>query len=203
MFGRTCFYILAGYLAGSVLFARIFGRLFHKDVTEGTKDHNPGTANAFMQGGFFCGALTLVGDIGKGFLPVFFYVYLAQDNPGLWLAPVLAAPVVGHIFPIWFRFRGGKGIATSFGSLLGLFPVVTPVLSLAAVFIFFSVILRVSPHLYRTALTYLCTLALLVVGGAAKGVQLGFCIIAVAVWCRLFVSMEQKERPKVRLLWMR
>ena len=69
------FFLLIGYLSGSVLYARIFGYLFkHKDITQNTKDNNPGTANAFINGGFFCGICTLVCDLLKGFVPVFIYL---------------------------------------------------------------------------------------------------------------------------------
>ena len=65
-------YIWLGYLSGSVLYARIFSRLFQKEnMLEQSKDHNPGTANAFMYGGFWCGLLTLLFDLGKGFFPVY------------------------------------------------------------------------------------------------------------------------------------
>ena len=57
---RDLFYVSFGYLAGSILFAHVFGYLLgNKDVTEESRDHNPGTANAFVYGGFWCGVLTL------------------------------------------------------------------------------------------------------------------------------------------------
>ena len=56
MLFREIFFICFGYLLGSILFARLFGLLFaHKDITQNTADGNPGTANAFLQGGFLCG----------------------------------------------------------------------------------------------------------------------------------------------------
>ena len=71
---RTLCYVIIGYLSGSILYARVFEKLFHKEnMIEGSKDRNPGTANAFMRGGFWCGVLTLCCDMGKGFIPVFFY----------------------------------------------------------------------------------------------------------------------------------
>ena len=52
---RTLCYIIIGYLSGSILYARVFEKLFHKEnMIEGSKDRNPGTANAFMRGGFWC-----------------------------------------------------------------------------------------------------------------------------------------------------
>ena len=64
---RDILYILCGYLCGSVLFARVFGRLLgHCDVAAESDDNNPGAANAFKYGGFLCGLLTLVFDINSG-----------------------------------------------------------------------------------------------------------------------------------------
>ena len=114
---RTLFYLLAGYLSGSVLYAQIWGRLISgKDITEGTRDNNPGAANAFMEGGFLCGMLTLICDLAKGFFPVWLFLRQA-DYADFTLALVLAAPVFGHIFPLFHHFQGGKGIAVSFGCL--------------------------------------------------------------------------------------
>ena len=116
---ETIFYIGAGYLSGSILFAPVAARLFGKDeMIENSEDKNPGAFNAFHYGGFLCGLVALIGDILKGFIPVFLYF---QDNFGMiWLpaALVLAAPVLGHAFPVFAHFQGGKGIAVSFGCLL-------------------------------------------------------------------------------------
>lgn len=65
------FFAVSGYLLGSILFASIISKLFHKDIISKSPDKNYGTANAFRYGGVLCGALTLLCDMGKGFLPVF------------------------------------------------------------------------------------------------------------------------------------
>ena len=199
------FYILWGYCSGSILFARIFGWIIkRKDITEESRDGNPGTANAFQYGGFLCGVLTLGGDLMKGFLPVYCYLhYVGQptDAISLGLILVMATPVIGHIFPLYHHFRGGKGIAVTFGCLLGLAPILEPALLLAIVFLFFTLILRVSPHYYRTILTYLCTMLLMFTLPVAKGVPLGFLLITGAVLLRMWLSNEEKEKMKVHLLW--
>ena len=77
----TIGFILFGYFTGSLLFARYFSNLFcGKDVTVDTPDSNPGTYNAYTYGGFWCGALTLVCDLLKGFLPVFLYIRVSGDR---------------------------------------------------------------------------------------------------------------------------
>lgn len=69
------FFIIIGYLSGSILFAPLFGKLLRgRDVLTESSDGNPGAANAFKYGGFWCGVLTLCGDMAKGFLPMHFYL---------------------------------------------------------------------------------------------------------------------------------
>lgn len=215
-------FIIIGYFMGSFLFAPFFGYLIQKkDIISGTKDCNPGAANAFMQGGMLCGVLTLAGDIGKGFLPVFFCVRLenADTLHSLWyfeekmwggslrwicdlgLALVLLAPVVGHMFPIYRKFHGGKGIAVTFGSLLGFIPNLFPALTLAVFFLLFSLVIRITPHFYRTISTYLCTAAIFLVWGSTLGLKLGFLFITIMLCVRMHMSTEPREQCKVRLLW--
>lgn len=198
-------FIIFGYLSGSILYAGIFGHLLkHKDIIKESKDKNPGTANAFMQGGFLCGILTLVFDLLKGFLPVFLYMHshIAGKYSNLLFSLILAAPVWGHIFPVFFHFKGGKGIATTFGCLLGLFPYMEPVLVLAFCFLFFSLILRVTPHYDRTIFTYLISLLIMKFLNLKISVVMGFLLIAVGVFIRLYHSTEERDKRRVRLLWM-
>lgn len=202
---QTVGFMLWGYLSGSILYARIFARVFGKqNLFEQSRDKNPGTANAFIYGGFWCGLLTLICDIGKGFLPVFWFMRAAVHlRPGVFATSiVLASPVVGHVFPAFYRFRGGKGIAVTFGSLLGLFPVMKPAVILALFFIFFSLILRISPHFYRTLAAYFCSLLCLTFGNGQREALAGFAVITFVVFIRMLVSSEEKEKMKVRLLWM-
>lgn len=198
---RMLTYILAGYLSGSILFARLFGMLLKNSIiTDNGKDKNPGAANAFKYGGFLCGMLTLFFDMLKGFLPV--YMYLRMEPGGnIGLIFVLSAPVLGHNFSIFNKLHGGKGIAVSFGCLLGCFPDLTPALSLAVPFIFFSVILKVSPHYYRTFLSYISAFIIMIFLKQNPAVVIGFFIILGAVGIKLHTSTENKERMSVGFLW--
>lgn len=196
--------VLTGYLSGSVLYAPFFARLFGKErMLEKSKDQNPGTANAFMYGGFWCGVLTLVFDLLKGFLPVFLWMTHGFQTDAFTAALIIAAPVLGHIFPLFHHFRGGKGIATTFGCLLGLMPQWKPVILFAAFFIFYSTILRVSSHFHRTVITYICTLICMIRFINETEIWLGFLLITVAVLVRMLLSREEKSRLEVKLLWMR
>lgn len=197
-------FILAGYFIGSILFAPLFGRLLaKKDILAGSRDGNPGTANAYMQGGFWCGTMTLLCDLAKGFVPVFLYLRLEPfDTWELGTALVVAAPVLGHAFSAYDHFKGGKGIATTFGCLLGFFPDMLPALTLAFFFILFSLVIRITPHFYRTIITYLCTAVLLVFTKERLAVKTGFFIIAVIVGVRMHLSGEERKKCRVGLLWM-
>lgn len=107
----------------------------------------------------------------------------------------------GARFPATRSFKGGKGIATTFGCLLGLLPFWTPVLVLACIFIFYSTILRITPNLSRTRVTYF-TLPL---GMLLMEVPLWICFGTLCmtgmVLVRLHISTEEREKPAVHLLW--
>ena len=198
MFRDLCF-ILLGYLAGGVLFARIWGRVVaKKDITRDAPDQNPGTANAFINGGILCGLLTLVCDLLKGFVPVFLYL---RTGSGPALGFVMAAPVLGHVFPVFSHFRGGKGIATTFGCLLALLPTVRPLADMVLFFLFFSLILRMSPNYYRTIAAYVCTEVALLLFAHNTAIITGFSLICLGIGFRMFTSREEKNDLEVKLLW--
>jgi len=205
---ETIFYIIFGYLSGSVLYARVFTKLFQREgVLERSRDGNPGTANAFLYGGFGCGLLTLAGDLAKGFLPVYLFTHYGAVEYGTFRqvfmsALVLAAPVAGHAFPLFYGFRGGKGIAATFGSLLGLLPMWQPVAALAVFFLFFSIVLRVTPHYHRTLIAYLCSLVSILCLVEGTVIRTGFLLITLTVCGRMLASKEEREKVGVKLLWM-
>ncbi|MDO4483096.1 MAG: glycerol-3-phosphate acyltransferase [Clostridia bacterium] len=198
-------YIVFSYLCGSILFARVAMLLFGKQhILADSKDNNPGTANAFMHGGFFPGVFTLLGDLLKGFLPVHLLIQYGPAEPSfLMLTLVLAAPVLGHAFPVFFHLEGGKGIATTFGCLLGLLPFWQPLLCFAFSFILLSTVIRISPHFQRTAAAYLLAITLMLFFSQPMPVILGFMLIALVVSVRLLMSKEHREKTQVYLLWFK
>ncbi|MCD8118041.1 MAG: glycerol-3-phosphate acyltransferase [Lachnospiraceae bacterium] len=197
---RILYYILFGYLSGSVLYAPFFGRVIaHKDIAEGSRDQNPGTANAFLQGGTLCGFCTLFFELAKGFLPVFLFLK-AYPAPGLWVALVMAAPVVGHILPLFHRFQGGKAVAVSFGALLGLYPYLTPVMTLASLFILFSVVIVISPNYHRTFVTYMALAVVSVITVRNSFIRFGVQLICGCILVKLLTSEERREKGSVRII---
>lgn len=111
---------LAAYLAGSVSFAVVFSRLYRLPDPREYGSGNPGATNVLRSGRKSAALLTLLGDSAKGW----FAVYVA----GLWLGesaePAMAlaavAVILGHMYPVFHSFQGGKGVATALGILLAL-----------------------------------------------------------------------------------
>lgn len=110
---------VAGYLIGSVPTANALGKLWGVDLrSEGTR--NPGTRNALGTGGFALAAVVLLIELAKGILAVI--IGAQAGGEGGAVAGGLGA-VAGNVYNIWYRFSGGKGLATSAGALIGLWPV--------------------------------------------------------------------------------
>ncbi|MDR2067745.1 MAG: glycerol-3-phosphate 1-O-acyltransferase PlsY [Holosporaceae bacterium] len=107
------FYPLLAYLLGSIPFGVIFSNLFGKSNLRQTGSKNIGATNVLRTQGKLLGVLTFIMDFLKGFAACYF---LRVDDEILNLM-ITAAPVLGHIFPVWLKFRGGKGVATYFGIL--------------------------------------------------------------------------------------
>lgn len=128
----------AGYALGSIPFAFIVTKLFGLGDIRQVGSGNVGTTNVLRTGNKLATALTLIGDVGKGVVAVL----LAQQF-GEW--PAMAAALgafTGHIFPVWLKFKGGKGLATCAGILAALTPVVA--LCAACTWLATAVITRIS-----------------------------------------------------------
>ena len=189
---------LLGFILGSIHFAYLVPELIKKvDIREIPSDHNPGVANAFMYGGFFCGLISLILELAKGFVPVFIAQYFL-DIHSLLFVPVLVAPVLGHAFPFFQKEKGGKAITASFGVLLGLFPEFRPAVYLALFFIFFSLIVVVSPHSFRSVVTFGMFALSVFFTVKILSVQIGSFVIAAIVIYRHFIKY-QGEPLSVRI----
>lgn len=113
--------ILGGYLLGSVPSGLLVGRAFGVDVRR-FGSGNIGMANVLRAAGKPAAALTMLGDMLKGIIPVVAALLLTEN---VWVhAAVGLAAVVGHCWPVFLRFRGGKGVATGAGTSIALAPLV-------------------------------------------------------------------------------
>ncbi len=110
----TALTVLAAYCIGSVSFAIVVSRLMRLPDPRSYGSKNPGATNVLRTGRKAAAVLTLAGDAGKGWLAVWLATQLGGDVPAAGLAVFL-----GHLYPVFHRFQGGKGVATAAGVLFG------------------------------------------------------------------------------------
>jgi glycerol-3-phosphate acyltransferase PlsY len=162
-----------GYALGSIPFAYLVTRLFGLGDIRNVGSGNVGTTNVLRTGNKLAAALTLVGDVGKGIVAV-----LLAKEFGDW--PAMAAALgafVGHIFPVWLNFKGGKGVATYLGILAALnLPVA---LITAATWIMTALVARIS-SLSALVAAALSPLYMLLIGPAAFAI--GAAILAALIF---------------------
>lgn len=132
--------LAVSYLLGSLPFGYLLVRIFRKQDIRATGSGNIGATNVARSGARGLGVLTLVLDLAKGYAAVLLARHVRPGLPGvpsdLAVGAAMAA-VVGHVYPVWLRFRGGKGVATALGVFLALLPAVV----LPAVGVFALVVL--------------------------------------------------------------
>ena len=118
----TLVFTLAAYLMGSLSFAVIVSRLFGLPDPHSYGSGNPGATNVLRTGRKAAAALTLAGDTGKGVAAVLLAKLLAADYGvgAEGIALVALSVFLGHLYPLYFRFKGGKGVATALGILCAL-----------------------------------------------------------------------------------
>lgn len=114
--------IIAAYLLGSVCSAIIICKTMRLPDPRTGGSHNPGATNMFRLYGKKAATLTLVGDMLKGVIPMLIaHIICYPDTTPTWVvSSVGMATFLGHLYPIWFNFQGGKGVATALGVQLGL-----------------------------------------------------------------------------------
>ncbi len=110
--------VVLGYLCGSLASAVIVCRIMKLPDPRKQGSGNPGATNVLRLGGKKAAALTLAGDVLKGAIPVLL-AHLLSDSPVV-LASTAVAAIVGHMYPVFFQFKGGKGVATTFGAVAAL-----------------------------------------------------------------------------------
>lgn len=114
--------IAIGYLLGSIPFGLVVGFLFTGRDVRKAGSGKTGTTNVLRTAGKLAAGLVLVGDISKGVVPALIGRYIFDDS---WVAAAgAAAGIVGHVFPLFAGFHGGRGVAVAFGGVLGLTPLI-------------------------------------------------------------------------------
>jgi glycerol-3-phosphate acyltransferase PlsY len=173
--------VLLGYLLGSIPFSYLMGRAIGgKDVRrEGSG--NVGATNVFRVAGKKAGGLAAAGDILKSLLPVLL-ARLGGLEPG-WVAATGAAAILGHCYPVWLRFRGGKGV----NSALAVFTVI----SWPAVFVFAAVWLLLFKITRWVSVASMAATATLPLTLAATGGERAYVLLA--LWTAAFVVYRHRS----------
>ena len=121
--------VIVGYLLGAVPFGVIISKAMGLPDPRSVGSKNVGFTNVLRVSGKVPGILTLIGDMGKGWVMGFAAMHLLQDEWAILL--VALAPFLGHLFSPFLGFKGGKGVATALGSVLGVSPLIGLLLLLA------------------------------------------------------------------------
>ena len=180
-----------GYLAGSIPFGMIVARLFRLGDLRQIGSGNIGATNVLRTGNRPAAAATLLLDAAKGGVPVLIFLGwgdLAGQAAGL-------GAFIGHCFPVWLRFRGGKGLATWFGIMLAIHPLTWAALSLT--WLAAAVLTRISSAGALAAAT--SGPLWLIVFGRWEAVLLAI-ILGVLVWLRHHANIRRMlrgEEPRI------
>lgn len=132
--------LILAYLMGSVSTAIITCKLMGLPDPRTTGSNNPGATNVLRVGGKKAAIITLIGDMLKGLLPVLLGQALGLSYG--WLFAIGFAAFLGHLFPIYYQFKGGKGVATALGVYFGIH--FWAALCIAAIWLFIAKVLKIS-----------------------------------------------------------
>lgn len=130
----TILFIIFAYLLGSVTMAIVLAKLMHLPDPRAHGSGNPGATNMLRSGNKTAALFTLLGDMIKGLVPVILARF--YDVSVLGQALVAFAAFLGHLYPVFFNFQGGKGVATALGVLLGLAPLLGLAVAITWVIVF-------------------------------------------------------------------
>ncbi len=108
--------IIISYIIGSVNSSIVFSKIYKLPDPREYGSKNPGATNILRSGNKILALTIVIFDILKGFLPVVIAYYFIKEDVYVQIIGVIA--VIGHIYPIFYKFKGGKGVATSFGAIL-------------------------------------------------------------------------------------
>jgi acyl phosphate:glycerol-3-phosphate acyltransferase len=149
-------YLILGYLIGSLPFAVIVSKLFGLADPRSFGSGNPGATNVLRTGNKAAAALTLLGDASKGWLAMWLVSKVSPGETAVALTGLAA--FLGHLYPVFLKFKGGKGVATAIGVLIGLDGWLA--LAAAAIWLATAIVSRYSSLAAITAAAVAPTLAL-------------------------------------------
>jgi glycerol-3-phosphate acyltransferase PlsY len=147
--------VFAAYLVGSVPSGLLLSKLFGKQDPRDHGSGNIGATNVTRTGGRLLGAVTMLADILKGLVPVALAIFAGLSET--WIAAIALAVFLGHLFPLYLKFKGGKGVATMLGVMLPW----QPVAALAGLGVW-ALLLRLSHYVSLASILAGLTLPLLI-----------------------------------------
>ena len=166
---QTALAILAAYLLGSVPFAMISSRIFGLADPRSYGSGNPGATNVLRSGNKKAALLTLLGDALKGWLAVYIAERMGFSSTVVGL--VALAVFLGHLYPIFLRFKGGKGVATAAGVIIALDPLLG--LAVAGTWLFMAFAFRYSSLAAVVAAGMAPVISILMHGGNGQALVVG------------------------------
>jgi glycerol-3-phosphate acyltransferase PlsY len=194
--------VVIGYLAGSIPFGFVLGRVVLGIDVRKVGSGNIGGTNVARAGGKKLGFAVIVLDAAKAVVPVIVTRRLLEGLPGaeVWTVAVAVAAFTGHLFPVWLRFKGGKGVATA----VGIFLVLAPWAALAGLVTYAVAYYatRIS-SVGSLAGTAVCTLGTFVMYGWTSATSWGCLLIACLIVVRhhenirRILSGEEKRKMRV------
>ena len=199
--------LAVGYLFGIFQTGYIYGRVHGIDIRK-YGSGNSGSTNALRVMGKKAGLTVFAGDFLKTVIPCMAVRCIFKNQPDyayVYMLYIGLGVILGHNYPFYLHFKGGKGIAVSFGSLLGLIPMWYPVLSLAVCFLFFSLVIQISPNFYRTVAVYIVNWIIIVFSetNLPKAVHIGVGLISLLILLKMHMSQEEREKMTFQLLWIK
>ncbi len=172
--------VIIAYLIGSINFAVIFSSVFMKQDVRSMGSGNAGTTNVMRNGGFLPGALTFICDALKGFVASYigYLVFDYMMHFTIWSMAIYGAYacgtacMLGHVFPIFYQFKGGKGVATS----VGIFAVCCPI-AIVIGLIVFAIVTLISKYV---------SLASIIATVTVVALSIFFCDIYASIYPQIF-----------------
>jgi acyl phosphate:glycerol-3-phosphate acyltransferase len=174
VFGFVVLFVLA-YLCGSIPFGVVIGKLFYGVDVRQHGSGNVGTTNVFRVLGKRAGVAVLICDMLKGYIPGVIAAWLFHPWFAIFIA---AAPVVGHMYSVFLKFKGGKGIATGAAAVAALVPLVFVIIMLAWVLLVLTTRYVSVASLAATTLVPVLTIAF----GEPLPYQIAGVLVAVIIW---------------------
>ena len=192
--------LLVGYLMGSLPSAALVAQLKRRDIFE-VGSSSMGAMNTARNLGWALGAVVLLLDLGKGALASVVGLWLGTLGGEPLITPLVAGvgAIVGHLWSVWVRFRGGKGLATTLGVALPVYPL-GGLYGLAALLVFILIFRRVTLATFLTALIYPVGVYLSLASSAPServtATTLAACLIALLVALKHVLPTRPVRRPR-------